>query len=81
MAECEKTLVNFLAGALNVFTPEQVKALHGQISPLGDPTAVRPSPGGLQPAEAVGGASGSMVVTTPSGSGTGAMVPGAGQRS
>jgi hypothetical protein len=37
-------------------------------------------PGGLQPGEAVGGGDGDMVTDTPSGSGTGAMVPGAGVR-
>lgn len=73
------TYIDDLMGHVNVLTPDQLKALHAQTSPLGDPAAVRPSPM-LQAGETINGADGSMVLETPSQSGDGSMVSGSGTR-
>jgi hypothetical protein len=67
-------------------TPIDPIAANAQFTPAADPAQAMKSPGGplapsaIQPRETVAGSDGSMVVSSPSASGSGAPVFGAGTR-
>ena len=75
----EKTYVPNLGGVANDLSG-QIASLQAAFTPA-VAAGMPQSPGSGQPGENVGGSDGSPVTTTPSSSGTGAMVPGVGQRS
>lgn len=73
-----KSYVSTISGVLNDLS-DQIASLQAAFTPAvaaGMPS----SPGSGQPGENVGGGDGDMVTTSPSSSGTGAMVPGVGVR-
>ncbi len=74
-----KGYVGTLAGSLNPLRPQD---LVQQTSPPAGPVHPGPSPqrDKTQPGEAIAGSDGSMVTASPSSSGTGQMILGAGTR-
>ncbi len=74
-----KSYVGTLAGSLNPLKPQE---LVQQTSPPAGPDHTRPSPqpDNTQPGETIAGSDGSMVTASPSSSGTGQMILGAGTR-
>ena len=79
MDELTKTYVGSVSGAV-VDLSQQLSALQSSFTPA-VASGMPATPGRLQPGETTGGAGGEMVVDSPSDSGTGLVVPGAGERS